>query len=195
MPLIAPFSDCPTIAVIRGVSECKDAAVQGDLPVTRGGWSRGRRSGLERLAQGGRCRAHDSKSEKQRRETYEGVPGDSRTFHHSQLRSLVPVHFVRSVIGDVGPATIPLCRTVALSPGELRQVQQGDSGIARISGDPRHGGMCLALVMATSPPRYDSIADWYIEFTRRWEERPNALLPDDVVGQRILDQGCGYGVA
>ncbi len=55
--------------------------------------------------------------------------------------------------------------------------------------------MCLALVMATSPPRYDSIADWYVEFTRRWEERPNALLPDDVVGQRILDQGCGYGSA
>jgi SAM-dependent methyltransferase len=55
--------------------------------------------------------------------------------------------------------------------------------------------LCLALVMATSRARYDSIADWYVEFTRRWEEQPNALLPDDVVGQRILDQGCGYGVA
>ncbi len=94
----------------------------------------------------------------------------------------------------------PKClHTVAPLPGVTgkpgQQVQQGDSEIARNSSDPRHAGFCLALVMATSPARYDSIADWYVEFTRRWEERPNALLPDDVVGQRILDQGCGYGVA
>jgi SAM-dependent methyltransferase len=49
--------------------------------------------------------------------------------------------------------------------------------------------------MTTLPTRYNAIADWYVEFTRSWEERPNALLPDDVVGHRILDQGCGYGVA
>jgi SAM-dependent methyltransferase len=43
--------------------------------------------------------------------------------------------------------------------------------------------------------RYDAIADWYVDFTRSWEERPKALLPEDVGGQRILDQACGYGVA
>lgn len=49
--------------------------------------------------------------------------------------------------------------------------------------------------MSTPSVRYDAIADWYVEFTRSWEDRPKALLPEQVVGQRILDQACGYGVA
>jgi 2-polyprenyl-3-methyl-5-hydroxy-6-metoxy-1,4-benzoquinol methylase len=49
--------------------------------------------------------------------------------------------------------------------------------------------------MATLPTRYNAIADLYVEFTRNREERPNALLPGDVVDQRIFDKGCGYGVA
>ena len=51
------------------------------------------------------------------------------------------------------------------------------------------------LGVVTSSPRFDSIADWYVEFTRSWQERPTALLAEDVIGRRILDQGCGYGVA
>lgn len=43
--------------------------------------------------------------------------------------------------------------------------------------------------------RYDPIADWYAEFTRDWGTQPVALLPAGVVGQRILDQGCGQGGA
>lgn len=49
--------------------------------------------------------------------------------------------------------------------------------------------------MVTSSARFDSIADWYVDFTRSWEKRPKALLPENVLGSRILDQGCGYGVA
>lgn len=49
--------------------------------------------------------------------------------------------------------------------------------------------------MATSRSRYDAIADWYVEFTQSWEQRPIALLPENLAGQRILDQACGYGVA
>ena len=43
--------------------------------------------------------------------------------------------------------------------------------------------------------RYDPIADWYAEFTQGWGTEPVALMPDGLAGQRILDQGCGLGVA
>lgn len=43
--------------------------------------------------------------------------------------------------------------------------------------------------------RYDSAAEWYVEFTKDWGTEPQALLPGDLRGQRILDLACGYGVA
>jgi SAM-dependent methyltransferase len=49
--------------------------------------------------------------------------------------------------------------------------------------------------MSSEIARYDSIADWYVEFTRGWDSEPFALLPDDLRGQRILDLACGYGTA
>ena len=49
--------------------------------------------------------------------------------------------------------------------------------------------------MTAAHARYDPIADWYAEFTRDWGDQPVALLPDELAGQRILDQGCGLGVA
>jgi SAM-dependent methyltransferase len=49
--------------------------------------------------------------------------------------------------------------------------------------------------MGTAPPRYDAIADWYVEFTKDWGIEPHALLPDDLGGQRVLDLACGYGTA
>ena len=41
--------------------------------------------------------------------------------------------------------------------------------------------------------RYDSITDWYVDFTRAWGIESRALLPDDVYGQRVLDMACGPG--
>jgi SAM-dependent methyltransferase len=49
--------------------------------------------------------------------------------------------------------------------------------------------------VASPLSRFDPIADWYMDFTSHWADRPLALLPEQVAGQRILDQGCGYGVA
>lgn len=49
--------------------------------------------------------------------------------------------------------------------------------------------------MSTPISRFDPIADWYVEATREWGPRPLALLPEDLEGQRVLDQACGYGVA
>ena len=43
--------------------------------------------------------------------------------------------------------------------------------------------------------RYDPVADWYVEFTRGWEDgdSPHAVLPAELLGQRVLDLACGYG--
>jgi len=49
--------------------------------------------------------------------------------------------------------------------------------------------------MNQSPSRYDEIADWYVDFTRRWSSEPIALLPDNLTGRRVLDMACGYGTA
>ena len=43
--------------------------------------------------------------------------------------------------------------------------------------------------------RFDPVADWYVDFSREWDQEPLALLPEDLAGQRMLDQACGYGVA
>ena len=43
--------------------------------------------------------------------------------------------------------------------------------------------------------RYDAIADWYVEFTHEWPEKPDLLLPVDVAGQRVVDLACGHGRA
>ena len=49
--------------------------------------------------------------------------------------------------------------------------------------------------MTQPQSRYDEIADWYVDFTRRWSTEPIALLPDDLTGRRVLDMACGYGTA
>jgi 2-polyprenyl-3-methyl-5-hydroxy-6-metoxy-1,4-benzoquinol methylase len=49
--------------------------------------------------------------------------------------------------------------------------------------------------VSSDPARYDAIADWYAEFSKDWDSQPIALLPGDLRGQRVLDLGCGYGVA
>jgi SAM-dependent methyltransferase len=49
--------------------------------------------------------------------------------------------------------------------------------------------------MSAPASRFDPIADWYVEATRDWGPEPLALLPEDLAGQRVLDQACGYGVA
>lgn len=49
--------------------------------------------------------------------------------------------------------------------------------------------------MARATPRYDKVADWYVEFTRGWGDDAVAILPEQLSGQRVLDQGCGYGSA
>src|SRR4051794_26578379 len=43
--------------------------------------------------------------------------------------------------------------------------------------------------------RYDGIADWYVEFTSEWPQTPDALLPVEVRGQRVVDLACGHGRA
>jgi SAM-dependent methyltransferase len=55
---------------------------------------------------------------------------------------------------------------------------------------PGYGGL-----VSSDPARYDAIADWYAEFSKDWDSQPIALLPGDLRGQRVLDLGCGYGVA
>ena len=47
--------------------------------------------------------------------------------------------------------------------------------------------------MASSPARYDEVADWYVEYTRPWGDEPIGLLPDDFGGRRVLDVACGHG--
>lgn len=42
-------------------------------------------------------------------------------------------------------------------------------------------------------PRYDSIAQWYAEFTRASEPICLPYLPDGLEGQRLLDLACGQG--
>jgi 2-polyprenyl-3-methyl-5-hydroxy-6-metoxy-1,4-benzoquinol methylase len=42
--------------------------------------------------------------------------------------------------------------------------------------------------------RYDTVADWYVNFTRDWSREPLALMPDDLTGQHVLDLAAGYGV-
>jgi len=50
-------------------------------------------------------------------------------------------------------------------------------------------------MMGGAAARYDAIADWYVEFTRDWGTELHALLPEDLLGQRVLDLACGYGTA
>jgi SAM-dependent methyltransferase len=49
--------------------------------------------------------------------------------------------------------------------------------------------------VSPSSPRYDEIADWYVEYTRDWGTEPIALLPEELANQRVLDLACGYGRA
>ncbi|MGA8114604.1 MAG: class I SAM-dependent methyltransferase [Actinocatenispora sp.] len=49
--------------------------------------------------------------------------------------------------------------------------------------------------MADATARYDPIAEWYVEFTKDWDAEPQALLPQELRGQRVLDLACGYGTA
>lgn len=41
--------------------------------------------------------------------------------------------------------------------------------------------------------RYDTVADWYAEFTRDWTPASLPYLPEDLRGQHILDLACGLG--
>jgi SAM-dependent methyltransferase len=47
--------------------------------------------------------------------------------------------------------------------------------------------------MASTTARYESVANWYGEYTKDWGREPLALLPDKLTGQRVLDLGCGNG--
>jgi 2-polyprenyl-3-methyl-5-hydroxy-6-metoxy-1,4-benzoquinol methylase len=42
-------------------------------------------------------------------------------------------------------------------------------------------------------PRYDTHADWYLDYTRDWGSVLADHLPASLSGQRILDLCCGYG--
>ena len=42
-------------------------------------------------------------------------------------------------------------------------------------------------------PRYDTHADWYLEYTRDWGSVLHDHLPGSLGGQRVLDLCCGYG--
>ena len=68
-------------------------------------------------------------------------------------------------------------------------------GVAMRNGVCRTPSLLSIPAMASPESRYDPIADWYAEFTRDWGTEPVALLPAEVTGQRILDQGCGQGGA
>jgi SAM-dependent methyltransferase len=46
--------------------------------------------------------------------------------------------------------------------------------------------------MATTP-RYDSQADWYLDYTRNWGAILSDHLPQSLTGRRVLDLCCGYG--
>src|SRR5262249_43180521 len=78
-----------------------------------------------------------------------------------------------------------------LAPGhQHRSADMGAGGPAPLFGSRRTIG-----TVAESCSRYDAIADWYVEFTSGWPSEPIALLPDNLVGQRVLDLACGYGRA
>jgi SAM-dependent methyltransferase len=58
---------------------------------------------------------------------------------------------------------------------------------------PLHTADQSFTIAGVTTPRYDAIADWYVDFTRDWPREPYALFPDDVAGRRVLDMACGYG--
>lgn len=47
--------------------------------------------------------------------------------------------------------------------------------------------------MGSEVSRYDQVADWYVEFTRSWGSEARTLLPEHLLGQRLLDMACGHG--
>src|SRR5689334_8432054 len=47
--------------------------------------------------------------------------------------------------------------------------------------------------MAVREPRYDAATDWYRGFVRGWAAEAQPFLPDDLIGERVVEMGCGLG--
>ncbi|SDT44430.1 class I SAM-dependent methyltransferase [Microlunatus soli] len=45
----------------------------------------------------------------------------------------------------------------------------------------------------TSTARYDSHADWFIDYSSDWRSAATDYLPEDLSDQRVLDLACGFG--
>ena len=59
------------------------------------------------------------------------------------------------------------------------------------SQDPAGGATLGSYLMPMS--RYDSHADWYVEYTREWPSASASSLPADLSYQRVLDLASGWG--
>ncbi|QDP96477.1 class I SAM-dependent methyltransferase [Microlunatus elymi] len=45
----------------------------------------------------------------------------------------------------------------------------------------------------TTHSRYESHADWYLQYTKDWRSTAAAYLPPELAGRRVLDLACGWG--